>query len=83
MSCWVDLHLIRRVLEQAAILEAIADAQFERVEFLRQRHDHAATDLLTMALDDADGVGGILVANRNAGFPERTQAELEEPRRRA
>ena len=79
----VRLRLVRqRVLEQPAILEAIADARFERIELLRQRHDDAAADLLAMAVDDPHRVGGILVAHGDAGLAHRTEPELEQARRR-
>ena len=70
------------MLEQAAIAEAIADARLERVELLRQRHDHAAADLLAMAVDDAHGLGGLFVAHRDRRLAQRRHRERKQPRRR-
>ena len=74
----VRLGLVRqRVLEQAAIAEAVANPCLERVELLRQRHDDAAADLFAMALDDADGMRGIFFAHRDLGFAERCRRERQ------
>ncbi len=76
----VRLGLVgQRVLEQAAILEGVANARFERVELLRQRHDHAAADLFAVTVDDANGIGRVLVAHRNTGLAELVDLELEQP----
>src|SRR6185369_15960369 len=57
------------MLEQPAILEAVADAPLERLELGAERHDAAAADLVAVALDDPLRRLRVLGADGDAAFP--------------
>ena len=68
----VDARAVgQRVLEQAAIAEAIADDALERLELRAKRHDAAADNLVAMALDDLVRAFGFVVAHRQAKLVRR------------
>ena len=59
----------QRVLEQPAILEAIADAPFERLELRAERDDPARAVLVAVAVDDPLGVRGVPSARDPDSLP--------------
>ena len=61
----------QRVLEQPAILEAIADAAFERLELGAERDDPARAGLVAVAVDDPLGVRGVVGVHRDPELVDR------------
>ena len=59
-----------RVLEQAAIAEAIADRLLQRLELVAQPHDLAVLELGAVALDDALRLVGLAGVDRDAHLGE-------------
>ena len=55
----------QRVLEQPAVLEAIADAALERLELRAERDDPARAVLVAVAVDDPLGVRGVVGVHRD------------------
>ena len=70
----------QRVLEQTAVLEAVADPPLERLELRAERHDAATLDLVAVAVDDAQRRRGIVGVDRDAPLP-RLVVQRERERR--
>ena len=67
-----------RVLEQAAVAEAVADRQLQRLELVAQPHHPAVGQLGAVLLDDALRLLGVGLVDGDADFAQRIDGHREQ-----